>query len=119
MILSLLFAAAGVNHFVNDDLYLAIMPQYLPQPELLVYLSGCFEVAGGVGLLLPRLRRAAGWGLILLLVAVFPANVHMALNADTFDDFPFWLLIARLPMQVVLITWVYWTAIHNQSRSAS
>lgn len=61
----------------------------------------------------PRLRRAAGWGLIALLVAVFPANVHMVLNAAEFPVIPFWALVARSPLQGVLIAWVWWAAVRQ------
>ena len=88
VLLSLLFIAAGVNHFKSPGVYLKIMPDYLPWPLALVYVSGFFEVLGGVGLAVPRIRRAAGWGMIALLVAVFPANVDMLINADQFPAIP-------------------------------
>ena len=111
--LSLLFIVAGVNHFVSPGVYLKIMPDYLPWPLALVYVSGFFEVLGGVGLAVPRLRRAAGWGLIALLVAVFPANVDMLMNADQFPAIPVWTLVVRLPLQGVLIAWVWWAAVKS------
>ncbi|QDT05013.1 DoxX [Rubripirellula lacrimiformis] len=111
VILALIFIAAGVNHFVSPDVYLKIMPDYLPWPLALVYVSGFFEVLGGIGLAVSRLRRLAGWGLIALLLAVFPANVDMVLNADRFPQIPVWALLARLPMQGLLIAWVWWTAV--------
>ena len=114
--LSLLFIAAGVNHFVSPGVYLKIMPDYLPWPLALVYLSGFFEAMGGVGLAVPQLRRAAGWGLIALLIAVFPANVHMVIHPDRFPDFPLWALLARLPLQGVLIAWVWWAAVKRGDR---
>jgi uncharacterized membrane protein len=76
-LLAVLFIGAGVLHFVAPATYLHIMPPYLPAPLALVYLSGAAEIAGGVGLLIPATRQLAGWGLILLLLAVFPANVYM------------------------------------------
>ncbi|MEO1617606.1 MAG: MauE/DoxX family redox-associated membrane protein [Planctomycetota bacterium] len=112
--LVVLFIAAGINHFVSPDVYLKIMPDYLPWPLALVYVSGFFEVLGGVGLAVPRLRRAAGWGLIALLVAVFPANVDMLMNADQFPAIPVWALVARLPLQGVLIAWVWWAAVKSR-----
>ena len=86
------------------------MPPYLPRPLALVYVSGVFEVLGGVGVLLPRYRKAAGWGLIALLVAVFPANLYMVTASELFtpQGIPLWALWARLPLQLVLIAWVYW-----------
>lgn len=106
--LALLFVAAGVNHFINLDtsIYLKIMPPQLPAPRLLVYVSGVCEVLGGLGLLLPATRRAAGWGLLALLVAVFPANVYMALHHAELG-FPAWLAWGRLPLQLPLMWWVW------------
>lgn len=113
-LLSLLFIAAGVNHFVSPGVYLKIMPEYLPWPLTLVYVSGFFEVLGGVGVAVPPLRRAAGWGLISLLVAVFPANIDMLINAEEFKAIPYWVLVARLPLQGVLIAWVWWAAVKSR-----
>ncbi|MGB7325344.1 MAG: DoxX family membrane protein [Rubripirellula sp.] len=110
-VISLLFIAAGVNHFVSPDVYVKIVPAYLPWPLALVYVSGFFEVTGGIGVAVSKLRRAAGWGLIALLVAVFPANVDMVIHADRFPDIPFWALVARLPLQCVLIAWIWCAAV--------
>ncbi len=99
---------AGVNHFLNPKLYLRIMPPYLPWHEALVVLSGAGEVALGLLVFVPRYRRMAGWGLIALLVAVFPANVYMALNPQRFAPIPQWALWMRLPLQAVLIAWADW-----------
>jgi uncharacterized membrane protein len=112
-LMSFLFIAAGVNHFVSPDVYLKIMPGYLPWPLALVYVSGFFEVVGGIGVAVPRLRRAAGWGLIALLIAVFPANVDMLVNADQFPAIPVWALVARMPLQGVLIAWVWWATVRS------
>ena len=106
--LAAVFIAAGLNHFLNPDVYVGIMPPYLPAPLLLVYLSGLFEVLGGVGVLPHTTRSAAGWGLVLLLIAVFPANLHMALHAALYEPIPAWALYARLPLQLVLMAWAYW-----------
>jgi uncharacterized membrane protein len=104
------FVFAGVMHFVRPAPFLAIVPGWVPWPGAAVAVSGVFEIAGGLGLLVPRLRRAAGWGLIALLVAVFPANVHMAMNRIPWDGLPVpdALLWLRLPLQAVLIVWVWW-----------
>lgn len=106
--LSLFFVVAGINHFVNPDFYVAIMPPYLPAHRELVFLSGVFEVLGGVAVLAPAVRPAAGWGLILLLLAVFPANLHMALNPELFPDVSSTALYLRLPLQALFIVWAYW-----------
>ncbi len=79
-VLGLLFAVAGVNHFWRPDFYLGIMPPYLPWHLELVYASGLFEIVLGILLLVPKTSSLAAWGLIALLIAVFPANLHMALN---------------------------------------
>ncbi|MDT5295234.1 MAG: hypothetical protein QOJ76_2114 [Acidobacteriota bacterium] len=104
---ALFFASAGVNHFINTAFYLKIMPPYLPWHLPLVYLSGVFEIALGVMLLMPRFTRAAGWGLIALLIAVSPANVHMAVNAELYPEYSVAALWLRLPLQLVLIAWAY------------
>jgi uncharacterized membrane protein len=105
--LGLGFALAGLYHFVNPALYLRMMPPYLPWHLFLVRLSGFFEVALGLLLFVPKYARLAAWGLIALLVAVFPANVHMALNPQEFPDIPPVALWLRLPLQAVLIGWAY------------
>ena len=109
-LLVVLFVAAGVNHFVFPKFYLKIMPPYLPWHLALVYISGAAEIAGGLGLLIPGTRRLAAWGLIALLIAVFPANIHAALHGVG-GSFPDWILWARLPFQIVFIAWVYWTCL--------
>lgn len=110
------FVLAGVNHFLNRDLYLSIMPPYVPWHGALVALSGYCEIALGLLIFIPKYRRLAGWGLIALLVAVFPANVHMALHAERYARIPALALWLRLPLQAVLIAWVEWcTRIPTQS----
>lgn len=106
--LALFFVAAGVNHFVNPAFYVAIMPPYLPAHLALVQLSGVLEILGGLAVLVPRLRALAGWGLVLLLLAVFPANVHMAFHPELFPDVPASALRARLPLQGIFIAWAWW-----------
>jgi uncharacterized membrane protein len=112
VLLAIFFVTAGVLHFVNSGFFEQIVPPYLPWPLEIVYISGVFEILGGCGILIPRLRRAAGWGLIALLIAVFPANLHMAIN-DVYVNgkaTPPLLLWLRLPMQLVFIVWVWWCA---------
>jgi uncharacterized membrane protein len=105
----LMFIFAGVMHFVRPRWYLAIMPDYLPAHRELVYASGMAEIAGGVGTLVPATRKAASWWSIATLVAVFPANLHMALNPDRFKRVPGGKasLYARLPVQLLFIAWAH------------
>jgi uncharacterized membrane protein len=107
-LMGLLFVLAGVLHFVRPDFYVRIMPPYLPWHLELVYVSGVCEVVLGVLLLLPRYTSLAAWGLIALLIAVFPANLHMALNSDLYPSISPIALWIRLPLQGVLIAWAYW-----------
>ncbi|HEY0191446.1 MAG TPA: DoxX family membrane protein [Kofleriaceae bacterium] len=106
-VLTVVMVGAGVLHFVSPASYVRIMPPQLPAPLALVYISGVAEIAGGLGLILGATRRLAAWGLIALFIAVFPANVHMALEHLPLGDHPTpqWALWARLPLQVVLIAW--------------
>lgn len=108
LLIALLFGAAGTAHFVWPTTFARIVPPYLPAPHLLVYVSGAAELAGALGVLVPGLRTYAGWGLLLLLLAVFPANIHMALHPGDFDRIPAWALYLRLPLQFVLMGWIYW-----------
>src|SRR6187401_3293999 len=93
------FVLAGVLHFRHPRFYRAIMPDYLPAHNELVAASGVAEIAGGAGLMAPATRKAAGWWLIATLIAVFPANVHMALHPERYKNVPRAGLYARLPVQ--------------------
>ncbi|WP_345266999.1 DoxX family protein [Nibrella viscosa] len=99
-----IYIVAGILHFISPRTYMAIMPPYIPYPRLIVDISGLFEILLGVGLLFSQTRSLAAWGLILLLVAVFPANIYMA-TSGKFPNIPQWLLWARLPLQGILIWW--------------
>ncbi|HEV2236793.1 MAG TPA: hypothetical protein VGR57_09060 [Ktedonobacterales bacterium] len=107
--LAALFVVAGAIHLVRPKLYLPIMPPALPCKPELILVSGVAEIAGGIGLLVPRVRRAAAWGLMALLVAVFPANIQMALNgfASGASLLVRALLLLRLPLQPALLWLVY------------
>lgn len=107
------FMTTGTLHFVAEKFFTAIVPKNLPNPKMLVYVSGVAEFAGGLGVLIPRTRRLAGKGLLALLIAVFPANINMAVNADRFRQFPAWALWARLPLQFLMIRQV-WKATQNE-----
>lgn len=107
-LLALLFVVAGLNHFINMPFYLRIMPPYLPWHLFLVCLSGLIEIALGILLLTPAFTRLAAWGLVALLIAVFPANLHMALNSELFAEYRPFMLWLRLPFQLVLVALCYW-----------
>lgn len=109
-IFGIAFIFAGANHFINPKFYLKIMPPYLPWHLFLVYLSGVFEIILGIMLLIPKTQKLAAWGLILLLIAVFPANIYMAMNPDKFSGLNPLLIYLRLPIQFVLIAWAFWFA---------
>jgi uncharacterized membrane protein len=110
ILLALFFVSAGVSHFTNPDFFVSILPPYLPAQLELVYASGVFEILGGLGVLLPATRRWAGFGLVALLLAVYPANIHMAANPEPFvaQGTPLWALYLRLPLQFVFIAWAWW-----------
>ncbi len=104
-LLALFYVVAGANHFRAPDFYVAIMPPYLPLQLELVYLSGVAEIVLGLAVLVPRLRRLAAWGIILLLIAVFPANIHVAVNDVGGLGIASWI---RLPIQALFIAWAWW-----------
>ncbi len=105
---ALLFLFTGTLHFVKADTFVQIVPPALPAKALLVAVSGVAELAGGIGLLIPQTRAAAVYGLIALLLAVFPANLYMAIDHEHFAAFsPAWVLYARLPVQLLLIAWIW------------
>jgi uncharacterized membrane protein len=114
-LLAAFFLLAGANHFRMPEIYLGMMPPAVPWPEAVNYFSGGAEMLGGVGLLLPATRRWAGWGLIALLVAVFPANLHVALQGRmpglNVSPTTLWL---RLPFQAVFMAWVWWVAVKRE-----
>ena len=118
--LAIFFLLAGINHFLSPRIYLGMMPPWLPAPGLANVVSGAAEIAGGLGLLVPRFRRVAGWGLIALLVAVFPANLHVALQGHmpglNVSPLILWL---RLPLQPLLIAWVWWVALKRPASGAT
>ncbi len=100
-----LYMVAGINHFISPGMYLKIMPPYLPWPKVLNFLAGLFEIGFGMALLWPSLRPWAAWGIILLLIAVFPANIYMYQQGH--PAIPDWVLLLRLPLQGLLIYWAW------------
>jgi uncharacterized membrane protein len=112
-VLGLTFIGAGALHFLKPRPYISIMPRYLPRHRELVYASGAAEIAGGVGVLSRRTARPAGCWLIATLLAIFPANVEMAVHAERFRRIPEPLLWARLPLQAIIVAWVWRVAIRR------
>ncbi len=108
-LLATLFIAGGVLHFVIPGRFEGVIPFWIPDHAFIVKLSGACEILGGIGLLIPLTRMATGWGLIVLLVAIFPANIEMLRQAHAVESSSVWriALWARLPLQGVLIWWVY------------
>jgi len=102
----------GLAHFFATEDFVRVMPAMLPLHRELVWVSGFFEILGGIGLVLPLTRRWAGWGLMALYICVFPANINMAILGlmPNGVDLPLWLLWARLPLQGVLIVWAFWVS---------
>lgn len=117
---ALFFIVAGANHFRAPEIYLGMMPPWLPWPGAMNALSGLAEIVGGVGLLVSPLRRVAGWGLIALLIAIFPANIHVALQGHmpgtTLSPWVLWL---RLPLQIVFIAVVWRVALAKPAARAA
>ena len=105
--LSAFFIYFGVDHFINPGFYLSIMPPSFPLHEEAVYISGFFEIVGGIGVLIPRFRKIAGWGLVALLIAVYPANIYMAISPEAFPDIPIEVLYFRLALQFLFFYWAY------------
>ena len=102
-----LYIVAGAGHFIATRLYESIMPGYFSAHHELVLISGAAEIAGGLGILIPQTRRPAAWGLILLLIAVMPANIWMAQHPNLYPNIPLWAIWLRLPLQLPLIWWAW------------
>ncbi len=102
-----LYVVAGVGHFVVTRAYERVMPTYLPAHHALVLVSGAAEIAGGLGVLVPQTRRAAAWGIVALLVAVWPANLWMAQHPWLTPGVPVWALWLRVPLQLPLLWWAW------------
>ena len=109
-LLAVFMMVAGASHFVAPNAYIKIVPDVLPYPAALVYISGFCEIIGGIGLLIPAVSQAAAWGFVWLFIAVYPANINMAVNNIHIDNIPDgnWFQAIRLPFQFVLIAWAWW-----------
>lgn len=116
-VLALLFGAIGVVHFVSPAFFDRIVPAWVPNARMATYLSGVAEIAGAIGLLIPATRVAAGWGLIALLIAVFPANINMLQMARASADSSTAYLAAlwiRLPLQPLLAWWIWGAVLRSR-----
>ena len=117
VLIAAIFIGAGTLHLLRPGSFVGMVPPWLPSPRLLVLVSGVCELLGGAGVLIPATRVAAGWGLVALLVAVFPANVHMLLAARADGASRWWqiALVLRLPLQLALIWWVHRATVRQPS----
>ena len=120
-LLAVAMIAIGIAHFVAPAGFVKIVPAWLPYAYALVIVSGAFEIVLGAGLLLPSTRRLAGFGLIALYVAVFPANVTMAMHQiqPEHTTLPVWMFWARLPLQLLLIAWAWWVSHEGRAKEPS
>ena len=106
-LMALLYIGAGINHFRKPGMYIKIIPPLFKNPKLINILSGAAEIILGILLILPLTKRFAAWGIIALLIAVFPANLYMLQNKKAGFGLPRWILFVRLPLQLVLIIWAF------------
>lgn len=117
-IVFLWFVIGGIAHFAATDIEMRIVPPWVPWPRGAVLVSGVFELIGAAGLLWPPTRRAAGFGLFVLTIAVTPAHIYMLQRPELFGV-PYWALIARLPLQAALLALIAWSAIAGPTRASS
>lgn len=113
------FLFGGIGHFVLTPFFVSIVPPYVPSPQAVVYISGGFEILGALALLWGRTRRLAGWGLILLTLAVTPANLYMWQHPELFPKFDPRFLSARLLVQLLLLIGIWWSTRPAPRRSAA
>ena len=103
------FAVGGIFHFITPETFVRIVPPYIPFAVAVVYISGCFELLGAIGILLPKWRSKAGLGLFILTICVTPANVYMWMHPDLFPTISETVLLLRLPLQVALLACIWWS----------
>ena len=116
-IVFLWFLVGGIAHFALTEVEMRIVPPWIPWPRAAVLVSGAFELLGAAGLLWRPTRRAAGWGLFALTLAVTPANFYMLQRPELFPSVPYWALLARLPLQVALLALIVWSTQRPKPRS--
>ncbi len=106
-ILSLIFITAGIFHFIKPKAFMRIMPLYIPNHKLMVYLSGVFEILSGLGILFTKTKGIAIWVIIIMLILFFPVHIHMIINKKAGLNLPKLVLYSRLVLQFVIIYWAY------------
>ncbi len=111
LVIALFFIIGGISHFVIPEFFMSAMPDYLVFHRELVFISGAFEILAAIGILVPQTRLFAGYGLIALMIAVFPANINMALHPEKYKSIPELFLYLRLPLQFLLIGFVWWAIV--------
>ena len=119
--LSVFFAFTGIGHFIKTDALVSMLPPSFPARLPMIYLTGIFEILGAIGIWIPRLRKLTGICLIVMLVAVFPANIYGAMQRVPFGGHeigPLYLL-GRVPVQLLLIAWIYFSTVADSSRDVS
>jgi uncharacterized membrane protein len=112
-VMSILYLAAGINHFINPKWYTRIIPSWLPRPDVLNIISGTCEIVFAILLIPLATRTLAAWLIIILLITIFPANIQMSIQYHQRHHRYFWLTVVRLPLQLVLIWWAWY---YTQSR---
>jgi uncharacterized membrane protein len=117
-IVFLWFVVGGYFHFATPEAFVRIVPPYVPYPLAVVYISGCFELLGAVGILLPKWRSKAGIGLFVLTICVTPANVFMWMNPQLFPSMSETLLGVRLVVQVALLACIWWSTRSSERATA-
>lgn len=117
LVIALFFMTGGVAHFVSADFFMKAMPDYLGYHKELVIISGVFEILGAIGILIPQTRLLAGYGLLALIIAVYPANINMALHPENYPDIPVLLLYLRLPLQLLMFWFVWWAIAPERLRT--
>jgi uncharacterized membrane protein len=106
-LMAFIYTLAGINHFRNPRMYQKIIPPYFPNPKSLNKLSGTAEIILGITLLIPDLSNYAAWGIIALLIAIFPTHIYMYQDEKVRMGLPKWVLLLRMPLQLFLIFWAY------------
>ena len=112
-LMGFLYVGAGINHFAHTATYMAVMPPYIPDPLAMVRITGVAEILGGVGVLIPngfvfpRTRWLAAWGLVILLISIWPVHINMCVHPEAFPTLPVWAIWLRLPLQIPLIGWAW------------